>query len=143
MKSPTALRIAAATTALLFAGHMSGFPWTPEPAALLEAMKSQRFEVMGFARTYWDFYLGFGLLVGAYLALKAACLWLAARLLRNHAAEARAFMLVLFVVTLVAVALDFMYFFTAPLALDVATALFIGLAYALHTREVAAVRTRP
>jgi hypothetical protein len=68
------LRIAAAITLLYCAGHTMGMPWTPatgpQEAAVLDAMKTTRFDTMGTVRTYWDFYFGFGAAISVYLALQ-------------------------------------------------------------------------
>jgi hypothetical protein len=34
----------------------------------VDAMRAYRFDVMGLERSYYDFYVGFGWLLGAYLA---------------------------------------------------------------------------
>jgi hypothetical protein len=38
-------------------------------------MKSHHFDAMGFSRTYWDFYYGFGLVISGYLLVQAVMLW--------------------------------------------------------------------
>ena len=84
MKPKLLLRIAAVLSLLFCAAHASGMPWTPvlEPAeqAVIDAMKSQTFEVMGQTRSYWSFYLGFGVSLDVYMLLQAVLLWLLAGL---------------------------------------------------------------
>ena len=79
MKPSILLRVASIITLLYFAGHTAGMPWTPAagPGELpvIEAMKTHRFGTEGFARTYWDFYFGFGLIISAFLLVQAVVLW--------------------------------------------------------------------
>ena len=42
---------------------------------LLASMRSIHFEVQGFNRTYWDFFVGFGLFVSVFLVLAAVLAW--------------------------------------------------------------------
>src|SRR5262249_40595891 len=37
--------------------------------------RSSQFQVLGFTRTYWDFYVGFGLFVSVFLLLAAILAW--------------------------------------------------------------------
>jgi hypothetical protein len=67
----------AAVLILLFAlGHSIGFPWS-DPAWGVDtgAMRSAHFPILGFRRTYWDFYLGFGLFNSVFLLLAAILAW--------------------------------------------------------------------
>jgi hypothetical protein len=73
------LLVASVITFLYFVGHTLGMPWTPvvgpQEVTLLESIKSHRFDAMGFSRTYWDFYYGFGLVISGYLLVQAVVLW--------------------------------------------------------------------
>ena len=73
------LRGAAVITLLLTVGHALGSPWTPvhtpPGVAVVTAMKSYRFPAMGFERTYYEFYVGFGWLLAAYAAAHAVIFW--------------------------------------------------------------------
>ena len=76
MKASIFYRIAAVLLMLFEAGHTSGFPWSdPQWAVDLGAMRSTHFYIMGFSRTYWDFYVGFGLFVSVFLLLAAVLAW--------------------------------------------------------------------
>jgi hypothetical protein len=69
-------RIAAVLIVLFDAGHTSGYPWSdPKWAVDLTAMQSTHFDVFGASRTYWDFYVGFGLLGSVFLVLAAVLAW--------------------------------------------------------------------
>ena len=70
MKASTFYRVAAVLLLLFDAGHTSGFPWSdPKWGVDLGSMRSTHFYIMGFSRTYWDFYVGFGLFVSVFLLL--------------------------------------------------------------------------
>lgn len=43
--------------------------------SVVQSMRSARFEVQGLARTFWDFYTGFGLFVTVFLAFLAVLAW--------------------------------------------------------------------
>src|SRR5579863_6342182 len=67
MKASLFYRIAAVLLLFFDAGHTSGFPWSdPKWGVDLSAMRSTHFYIIGFSRTYWDFYVGFGLFVGVF-----------------------------------------------------------------------------
>jgi len=71
------LRFAALITLLYCAGHTMGMPWTPatgsQETAVIDAMKSARFDALGSERTYWQFYFGFGLIISGTGARCATC----------------------------------------------------------------------
>src|SRR4030088_1555357 len=76
MKASTFYRIAAVLLLLFEAGHTSGFPCSdPKWGVDLGPMRSTHFYVMGFSRTYWDFYVGFGLFVSVFLLLAVVLAW--------------------------------------------------------------------
>ena len=133
MKPSFLLRIGSALSLLYFAGHMSGIPWTPstgpETAALLDTMKSYRFDVVGSSRTYWDFYLGFGLTIGVYLLVQTVALWHLGTMSNRDARSVRP-LLAVFGLGLVANAiLLWRFFFAIPLVLTIAIAICLALAF--------------
>jgi hypothetical protein len=78
MKAPIFYRIAAVLL-LFFAGaHTFGFRQS-EPTwgidALLGSMRSIHFDVQGFNRTYWDFFVGAGFTVGVLYFFAAILAW--------------------------------------------------------------------
>jgi len=76
MRASVFYRIAAVLLLLFDAGHTSGFPWSdPEWRVDLGPMRSTHFYIMGFSRTYWDFYVGFGLFVSVFLLLAVVLAW--------------------------------------------------------------------
>jgi len=69
-------RIAAVLILLFDVGHSVGCPWSdPAWGAAPDVMKSGHFRVFGFTRSYWDFYVGFGLFVSVFLLLAALLAW--------------------------------------------------------------------
>jgi len=69
-------RIAAVLILLFDVGHSAGFPWSdPAWGVDLGGMRTTHFNVIGFSRTYWDFYVGFGLSVSVFLLLAAILAW--------------------------------------------------------------------
>ncbi len=78
MKASTFYRIAAVLILLFAVGHTVGFlqsdpKWGVD--TLLASMRSIHFDVQGFSRTYWDFYVGFGLFVTVFLLLAVVLAW--------------------------------------------------------------------
>jgi hypothetical protein len=63
MKASVFYRIAAVLLLFFAIGHTLGFR-EPEPAwgvaSLLSSMRSIHFDVLGFNRSYWDFFVGAG-----------------------------------------------------------------------------------
>lgn len=76
MKTRVLYRIAAVLILLFDVGHSAGYPWSdPGWKVDLGPMRSSHFDVLGFSRTYWDFYVGFGLFVSLFLLLAAILAW--------------------------------------------------------------------
>lgn len=78
MKASVLYRIAAVLLLLFAAGHTLGFresdpTWGID--ALLGSMRSIHFDVQGFSRTYWDFFVGAGFSVGVLYLFAAALAW--------------------------------------------------------------------
>ena len=69
-------RIAAVLTVLFDLGHTVGYPWSdPAWRVDLHAIQSTHFNVLGSSRTYWQFYVGFGLTISVLLLLPAIAAW--------------------------------------------------------------------
>ncbi len=117
-------RIAAVVLVLFAAGHTFGFlgfrPESAEGLAVYHAMNSVHFDFNGAPRSYAEFYLGFGLLVSAYLLFCAVLAWhlgaLAASQPRAIGVMAWAFVLV----QLVNLVLSVLYFFIVPATMSAA-----------------------
>jgi len=78
MRSSLFYRIAAVLLLLFAVGHTLGFRqsdpnWGVD--ALLGLMRSIRFDVQGFSRTYWDLFVAAGLSVGVFYFFAAILAW--------------------------------------------------------------------
>jgi hypothetical protein len=78
MKSSICYRVAAVLLLLFAVGHTLGFRQS-DPSwgvdNLLGLMRSIRFDVLGFNRTYWDFFVAAGLSVGVCYLFSAVLAW--------------------------------------------------------------------
>jgi hypothetical protein len=141
MKTSHLLRIAAIITLVFFAGHTSGYPWTPDagPAAstVIDAMKGHSFDVVGSIRTYWDFYIGFGLAISLFQLLQAVVLWQLAGIARVNAAGVRPIIAAFSVAYFINALLAAKFLFVIPLVTSLVIALILALAFYF------AGRTRP
>ncbi len=145
MKPSILLRIASIITLLYFAGHTAGMPWTPAagPGELpvIGAMKTHRFQTEGFARTYWDFYVGFGVIISAFLLVQAVVLWQLGSLARTGAVQIRPVVATFLVAFVVNAILAWMFFFAVPAVMAAAIAICLGLAfYAAGRRQNASAQ---
>jgi hypothetical protein len=83
MKASTFYRIAAVLLLLFAAGHTLAFSqsdpqWGIDP--FLHLLRSTHFDVQGFDRTFWDFFLAAGFSVGALYLFAAVLAWQLSRL---------------------------------------------------------------
>jgi hypothetical protein len=133
---PHVLLRAASILALLhallntFAGLLSGTSDNQAEVAVLNAMKALRFNAMGSSRTYWDFYFGFGLFLTVSMVLISALLWQIASLAKGEAAVARPFVGSICAAFIAFAIVSGLYFFIAPLVLEIVIAIILGLAFA-------------
>jgi hypothetical protein len=78
MKASLLYRVAAVLLLLFAVGHTLGFrqsdpKWGVD--SLLGSMRSTHFDVQGFQRTYWDFFVAAGLSVGVFYLFSAVLAW--------------------------------------------------------------------
>jgi hypothetical protein len=109
-------RIAAVLILLFDLGHSIGCPWSdPKWGVDTAAMRSSHFQILGFSRTYWDFYVGFGVFNSVFLLLAAVLAWqlgsFPAQSLRIMRPTAWALSLCFAALTV----LSWLYFFSIPL----------------------------
>jgi hypothetical protein len=121
LKASTFYRIAAVLILLFAIGHTVGFlqsdpKWGVD--SLLLSMKSTHFDIQGFSRSYWDFFLGFGLFVTVFLLFAAVLAWqlggVALETLGTMRGIAWAFALCFVAITV----LSWRYFFAIPIVLS-------------------------
>ena len=85
MSPATWLRIAAAFALAQGAAHAALIAFAspkhgPEEVAVIDTMKSHRFNFLGAQRSYWDFYFGYALIAAAICVVETALFWMIAPL---------------------------------------------------------------
>ena len=137
MKASMFYRIAAVLLLLFDVGHTSGFPWSdPKWGVDLGSMQLTRFHIMGFSRTYWDFYVGFGLFVSVLLLLAVVLAWQLGGLPPESLARMRGtawtFALCFAAITV----LSWKYFFIIPIVFSIVTTVCLIAAAWLSAKQV-------
>jgi hypothetical protein len=132
-------RIADVLLVLFDAGHTSGFPWSdPKWGVNLGSMQSTHFYIMGFSRTYWNFYVGFGLFVSVFLLLAVVLAWQLGGLPPESLALMRStawtFALCFAAITV----LSWIHFFIIPIVFSIAITLCLTAAAGLSGKRVSA-----
>jgi hypothetical protein len=79
------LQALAHTLLVVFAAPRHG----PQEIAVIEATKAHRFDFMGSARSYWDFYFGYALFAAFNCVIEAVLFWQLARFAGAHASLVR------------------------------------------------------
>ena len=136
MKAATWLRLLAAIMLFFTVGHTIGVLNPPADGVAgqaLEAMRRARFPIMGFERSYWDFYRGFGFFVSLEFLLFAVIAYQLSVLSRRSARTALPLMVTLEIGCTVTALLSWIYFFAAPMVTSLAavvcsTAAIVALA---------------
>jgi hypothetical protein len=118
VKAPIFYRISSVLLLLFAAGHTLGFrkidpKWGVD--SLVGSMQSVRFDAQGFSRTYWDFYVGFGLFVSVFLVFVAILAWQLGDLAPETLALMRGPAWSLVICFAVVAILSWKYFFIAPI----------------------------
>lgn len=143
MKATIFLRVASVLTLLQSVFHTIGGVFGkpvpgPGTTAVL-AMKSNQFLVTGLNRSYWDFFIGFGLAITVFLAAESLIFWLLGNLAKIDGARLRPILLIFFL-AYTALAVDAArYFFPPPLIVDSLIALCLLAAIATAKPAVAQV----
>ena len=131
MKASVFYRIAAVLLLLFAVGHTLGFRQS-EPIwgvdALVSSMRSIHFNVQGFNRTFWDFFLAAGFSVGVFYLFAAILAWqlggLPVATLALMRGTAWAFALSFAAITVV----SWRYLFFIPIAFSIAIAVCLTAA---------------
>jgi hypothetical protein len=107
-------------------GHTAGYPWSdPAWGVDLRALQSAHFNVLGSNRTYWDFYVGFGLSISVLLLLPALIAWQLGMPDARGVRSVAWFLVVLFgAITVV----DCVFFFVIPIVFSAAITLCLAAA---------------
>jgi hypothetical protein len=97
--------------------------------AIIEAMKSRSFNVMGSMRTYWDFFYGYGWLLGLALLVEGILFWQLATIAKTNAAPIRPIIMLFCLNFIVTTAIAWKYFFIAPAVTEILIDAFLAAAY--------------
>ena len=131
MKTALLYRISSLLLVLFALGHTMGFRridprWRID--SLVSQLRSTRFDVQGFSRTYWDFFTGFGFFVTILLLFASIVSWqlggLPKESLSNMRLTAWGMALTFVIVTF----LSYRYFFIIPVVFSAVVALLLVLA---------------
>ena len=136
MKASLFYRIAAVTLLLFAVGHTSGFPWSdPQWGVDLGSMRSTHFDILGSSRTYWDFYVGFGLFVTVFLLFAVVLAWQLGRLPPDSLALMRGTAWTFALCFAAISALSWKYFFIIPIVFSIVTTLCLTAAAWLSAKH--------
>ena len=97
--------------------------------AVIDAMKSQSFNVMGSMRTYWDFFYAYGWLLGLALLVEGILFWQLATIAKTNATPIRPIIMLFCLNFVVTTVLSWKYFFIAPAVTEILIAAFLAAAY--------------
>jgi hypothetical protein len=143
MRTVIFLRIASVLTFIHAALHTIGGVFGGAAPGVQQAtvavMKANEFEVMGVMRSYWNFYMGLGLVVSVFLTVEAVVFWQLGSLAKTEALRLRPVLATFLVGYLCAAGVSYRYFFAAPVITEILIALCLGLAIA-SARQAAAVQ---
>src|SRR5215813_5693178 len=140
MKASMFYRIAAVLLLLFAIGHTLGFrqsdpTWGVD--ALRSSMRSIHFDVQGFNRTYWDFFVAAGFSVGVLYLFAAILAWqlggIPAATLAHLRGAAWAFALAFAVITVV----SWRHLFLVPVAFSSAITVCLTAAAWISAKQVA------
>ncbi len=140
MKASMFYRIAAVLLLLFAVGHTLGFrhQWGVD----LGSMRSTHFDILGSSRTYWDFYVGFGLSVTVLLLLAVLLAWQLGRLppatLALMRGTAWTFALCFAAITVV----SWKYLFVIPVVFSIVITLCLTAAAWLSARQASMPASR-
>lgn len=127
------LRIVSVLLAVFCLGHTLGTlditARNAEEQVVFNAMRGFRFDIMGSARTHWDFYRGMNLYLSVFLLMLVILTWQLAGLSRTAPGPVRKIVLFLLVGHVGIAALSWMYFFAAPAVLSSAATLCLTVAF--------------
>ena len=135
-------RIAAVLILLFDLGHSAGYPWSdPKWGVDTLAMRSTHFRILGFSRTYWDFYVGFGLIISVFLLLAAVLAWQLGGLSPQSLPLVRVTAWALSLCFAAVTVLNCMYFFTIPIVFSGLITVCLVTATWLSSRTAPAARS--
>ena len=142
MRSPLALKTLSVVLFLFALGHTLGTSSPqvqrgPAEAEVFRAMQSFRFPIMGFTRSYWDFYRGLAITVGILMFALAAIAWQLAGIAQRHGREALPIALTLLLACVGMLVVGFEFLFAIPIVFSAVTVLLAGAGVVLLHRAAA------
>jgi len=103
---------------------------------LLASMKSTHFNIQGFSRSYWDFFVGFGLFVTVFLLFAAVLAWELGGLASENLARLRIITGAFALCFAVFIVLSWRFFFAIPLVFSVLITVCLSFAAARSSKPV-------
>ena len=134
MTPTTFLRIASVVALLQFAAHASLVIFSspkhgPEEVAVVQAMKSHRFNFLGSMRSYWDFYFGYALEAAFICLIEAVLFWQLAGGAITSPLLVRSIAALFILFNAVHMLLAWKYFFITPVIPDLLIMVCLGVAF--------------
>ena len=138
MKPSVFYKIAAILLVLFAAGHTSGFrkldpAWKVDD--VVRSMQVVHFVAQGFDRTYYEFYVGFGLFVSVFLLFSAVIAWQLGAVRAETLSRLPGLKWGLVVCFALVTFLSWKYFFVAPVVFSALITLCLGLGACLPARQ--------
>ena len=134
MNSTLFLRVASILTfihcTLHTIGGVFGKPKHGDPEiALLDSMKSQRFDFMGSMRSYHDFLFGYGLAMTITLLVQGILFWQLGTMIKANPGVVRPIVALFFVNCLLTAIISWKYFFIGPAITQILIAVSLALSF--------------
>lgn len=131
MRTAPLLRTTAIVAFVQFCAHTARFvSYTPkhgaDEVAVVGAMKSNLFTFSGAARSYWDFYYGYGLMAAFTCLIEAVLFWQLASIAKSSAPLVRPVVGLFLLANAGYAILVLTYFFPLPAYFDIAIAALLG-----------------
>jgi hypothetical protein len=118
LKPTLFLRIASVITLIFCALHtVGGVLSKPAPGLqtfVVQVMKSNSFNFMGSVRTFWDFNLGYGLLLSVVLFIHSLLFWQLGTMVKIEGTRLRPILALLFLEFAIQAPIAGRYFFVGP-----------------------------
>lgn len=130
------LRVASIFTlihcALHTIGGVFGKPRHGAPEiALIETIKSQRFDFMGSMRSYHDFLFGYGLAVTITLLVQGILFWQLGSMIKANPAVVRPIIALFFANCLLTAVVSWKYFFVGPAITQILIAVCLAFSFTM------------
>lgn len=131
MKASTLYRVAAVLILLFDIGHTLGFrqsdpQWGID--AVVGSMRSIHFDVQGFHRTYWDFFLGAGFSIAVFYLFAALLAWQLGSLPKESLVRMRGIAWTFALCFAALAVVSWMYLFILPVVFSIAITLCLASA---------------